>query len=150
VIKSIQEIYLVKTKVMNSKKSDISLPSNKKFGYFFGIIFFVLGIYFLFKETQGMSWLFLFLGGLFILTASYIPIILLPLNKLWFKLGLLLSKIVNPIIIGIIFFIVVSPIAILANFTGRDELRLKKSTKNTFWIDKKESSHDQDFFRKQF
>mgnify|MGYP007000182634 len=89
-------------------------------------------------------------GGLFILTASYIPIILLPLNKLLFKLGLLLSKIVNPIIIGIIFFIVVSPIAILANFTGRDELRLKKSTKNTFWIDKKESSHDQDFFRKQF
>lgn len=149
-IKSTQEIYLVKTNIMNNKGSNLNLPSNKKFGFFFGIIFFGIGFYFLFKETFSLSWIFLSLGSIFILIGIFKPIILLPLNKFWLKFGLFLSRIINPIVIGIIFFLVISPISILSRLTGRDELRLKKSVKKTFWIEKQEALNDREFFRKQF
>ena len=65
-------------------------------------------------------------------------IILTPFNKLWMKFGLLLGKIVAPFVMGIVFFLVVTPISILLRIFKKDVLNLKKSNASTYWIKKTE------------
>ena len=60
--------------------------------------------------------------------------ILLPLNKSWMRLGLLMSKVAHPIILGFIFFILIAPVAIYFRLIGRDELKLKKRLDGSFWL----------------
>ena len=113
---------------MSSIDQNIKLPSNQKFGYFLFLVFTIIAIYFYFKEinilfyTSGVISVFLFL------ITSFRANILKPLNKLWMKFGLILGKIINPIVMGIIYFFIFSPIGILMRLFGRDELglRLKK------------------------
>ena len=135
---------------MKNNDSEVILPSNRKFGYFFGIIWLVLCIYFFLKDIFIISLFFFFISNLFIFVGTLKPKALLPLNKLWMRFGLLLSKFINPLIIGMIFFLIISPIAVLARLTGRDELKLKKSINKTFWTDKETSLNDEESFRKQF
>jgi len=73
--------------------------------------------------------IFLILG---ILNSKFLT----PLNKLWFKFGLLLGQIISPIVMGIIFFLVVTPIAFIMRLLGKDVLRLKKKSDNSYWIKK--------------
>ena len=61
--------------------------------------------------------------------------ILTPLNKLWFKFGIFLGKIISPLIMGIIFFLVVTPIGLLMRMLGKDILSLKYSKNQSYWID---------------
>ena len=65
--------------------------------------------------------------------------ILTPLNKLWFKFGIFLGKIISPIIMGIIFFLVVTPIGILMRLLGKDLINLKYNNNKSYWIGKKGS-----------
>ena len=58
-------------------------------------------------------------------------------NFAWYKFGILLGKIVNPLVMGILFYLMISPVAILSRLFGRDELKIKESKKNSYWIDKK-------------
>ena len=61
--------------------------------------------------------------------------ILTPLNKLWFKFGLFLGKIVSPIVMGVIFFFVVTPIGLFMRLLGKDLLNLKfNSSSKTYWM----------------
>ena len=62
--------------------------------------------------------------------------LLTPLNKVWFKFGLLLGRIISPIVMGIIFFLVVTPIGLLMRFLQKDLLNLKFNKRNTYWIEK--------------
>ena len=64
--------------------------------------------------------------------------ILYPLNKIWFKFGILLGKFVSPIVLGIIFFFVVTPIGILMKILGKDLLNLKNNNENSYWIKRSE------------
>ena len=59
--------------------------------------------------------------------------LLTPLNILWFKFGIFLGKIVSPIVMGVIFFFVVTPIAILMRISKKDLLNLKFTNKSTYW-----------------
>ena len=59
-----------------------------------------------------------------------------PLNKLWFKFGILLGNLISPIIMGLVYFFVITPIAMLLKIFNKDVLNLKKNKKNTYWIDK--------------
>ena len=65
-----------------------------------------------------------------------VPVILSPLNKLWFKFGLMIGRVVSPIVMGIIFFFVVTPIGILMRFLNKDLLNLKFNKNSTYWIEK--------------
>ena len=62
--------------------------------------------------------------------------ILTPLNKIWFKIGIVLGKIVSPFVMGVIFFLIVTPIGLIMKFLGKDLLNLKYNNKNTYWIAK--------------
>jgi len=131
------------------KFSDIELPSNKKFGFFFTFVFAILAFYFLFIDSILWAQALAILAVLFLLITVIIPQVLLPLNKLWMRLGLLLGMIVSPIVLGIIFFGLVTPYGVVMRMFGRDELRLKFTKKSSHWISRSESIKS-DSFKKQF
>lgn len=131
------------------KFSDIELPSNKKFGFFFTFVFAILAFYFLFIDSILWAQALAILAVLFLLITVIIPQVLLPLNKLWMRLGLLLGMIVSPIVLGIIFFGLVTPYGLVMRMFGRDELRLKFTKKSSHWISRSESIKS-DSFKNQF
>ena len=110
------------------------LPSNRKFGYFFTAIFWTGAIYAFYVSSS--IWLFILsaIGLIFCCVTIIKADILLPLNKLWMKFGILLGKIVSPIVLGIIFFGLFMPIALLMRLARRDELRLNFKNKPSHWI----------------
>tara|TARA_B100001057_G_C22709323_1_gene895023 strand:- start:36 stop:422 length:387 start_codon:yes stop_codon:yes gene_type:complete len=100
------------------------MPTDKKFGYSFALIFLVISIYFYFKNIIFTSIIFLILFLIFTFVSFLFPKILNPINKFWFFLGLILNKIFSPIIIGFIYFLIFTPISIISKIFGRDELRI--------------------------
>ena len=131
------------------KFSNIELPSNKKFGFFFTFVFAILAFYFLFIDSILWAQALAILAVLFLLITVIIPQVLLPLNKLWMRLGLLIGMIVSPIVLGIIFFGLVTPYGVVMRMFGRDELRLKFTKKSSHWISRSESIKS-DSFKNQF
>ena len=115
------------------KNTEIS--SNKSFGFIFGSIFFLIGLYFYITSGEIKNWL-LIISVLFFIAAIIYPNLLKPLNYFWFKFGIYLSKIANPIIMGIIFFLVVTPIGIVMKIFKKDLLNLKFNNEKTYWLKK--------------
>ena len=116
------------------KFSEIELPSNRKFGFFFTFVFAVAATYFYYSTNVSWAYVFIATALIFLLITLIKSDALLPLNKLWMRFGLLLGIIVSPIILGIIFFGLFTPIAILMRLSGRDELSLKPTQKASHWI----------------
>ena len=114
---------------------DIKLGSNKSFGIVFFIVFLLISFYPLINNENIRLWS-LILSLIFLVLGILNSKILTPLNKLWFKFGILLGKIVSPIIMGIIFFLVVTPIGFIMRILGKDLLNLKFNTNKSYWIEK--------------
>ncbi len=129
--------------------SEVKLPSNQKFGFFFAAIFLLASSYLYYVGSEVMVYILVAICGVFLIVTIINADALLPLNKLWMKFGILLGKIVSPIIMGIIFFGIFTPIAILMRLSGRDELRLRFKKKKTHWINRK-NIKEFDTFKKQF
>ena len=115
--------------------SEKNKSTNKSFGIVFFIVFFLIGTYPLFNEHNIRIWSIL-ISLVFLILGLLNSKILTPLNKLWFKFGLLLGKIISPLIMGIIFFLVVTPIGLFMRMLGKDLLNLKKNSNNSYWIEK--------------
>tara|TARA_Y100001958_G_C21115455_1_gene461183 strand:- start:459 stop:842 length:384 start_codon:yes stop_codon:yes gene_type:complete len=115
--------------------SNVKIGSNKSFGIVFFIVFIIISIYPMLKGDSlrmwslGVSIIFLVLG---LLNSK----ILTPLNKLWFKFGIFLGKIISPFIMGIIFFFVVTPIGYLMRLFKKDVLSLKFNDNRSYWVKK--------------
>lgn len=126
----------------------LKIGSNKSFGIVFSIFFILVNIFFYYKDGSFSLIIFL-ISFIFLILGLINSKILTPLNILWFKFGILLSKIISPIIMSFIFFIVVTPLAILAKIIKKDFLNLdrtKNLKKTSYWIDKekyKNSMKDQ-------
>ena len=129
--------------------SDIKLPSNKKFGFFFSAIFFIVFIWFVYMQYQIASYVLFIISSIFLLITIFKANFLLPLNKLWMRFGLVLGKIISPIVIAFIFFGLITPYGVILRFIGRDELRLKKTKKESHWTHRSENSSKTDF-KQQF
>ena len=132
------------------KYSDIKLPSNRKFGFFFTLIFFFIGIYFFFKESAVISYVSTTISIFFFIITIIKAELLLPLNKIWMRFGFILGMIVNPIVLGIIFFLIFTPISLMMRLFRRDELRLKVKKRSSHWKDRKEQNANIDLFKQQF
>lgn len=131
------------------KYSNIKLPSNKKFGYFFTVVFLISTIYFLYSELKIATYIMAVIASLFFVITLINANLLLPLNKLWMKFGLLLGKVISPIILGIIFLGLFTPYGIVMRIFGRDELRLKQIKKKSYWINRSKTM-DKYNFKQQF
>ena len=116
---------------------DVKIGSNRSFGIVFFVVFLIIATFPLINGDEFRLWsltisvVFLFLG---LINSK----ILNPLNKLWFKFGIFLGKIVSPLVMGIIFFLVVTPIGLLMRLLNKDLLNLKFNNNNTYWIEKTE------------
>ena len=125
--------------------SEIKLPSNRKFGFFFTFVFAVAATYFYYSANLILAYALITAALIFLLITLIKRDALLPLNKLWMRFGLLLGMIVGPIVLGIIFFGLFTPIAMLMRLSGRDELRLKFSQKASHWISRGEPIKSESF-----
>ena len=116
------------------KFSEIELPSNRKFGFLFTLVFALAATYFHYAANVVWTYVFIAAALVFLFVTLIKSDALLPLNMLWMRFGLLLGMIVSPIVLGVIFFGFFTPIAILMRLSGRDELRLKYDQKASHWI----------------
>ena len=125
---------------------ELKMPTNRNFGIVFCILFALIGLWPLFNSQNPRYWS-LIISFIFLILGLLNSRILNPLNYIWYKFGLFLGSIVSPIIMGLIFFLVVTPIGIIMRILKKDILNLKKNNKDTYWIKRKESKTS---MKKQF
>ena len=121
--------------------SKITVGSNKSFGIVFCIFFLIVSLYPLINGESIRLWSII-LSGIFLILGLLNSRVLTPLNILWFKFGILLGRFISPIVMGLVFFLVVTPTGILMRLFKKDLLKLKKNNSNTYWINKEESKSD--------
>lgn len=127
------------------------LPSEYNFGLFFTGFFILTGCYVLYMAYPKMLAVALVVVGvLFFIVTMLSPRLLVPLNRAWYALGVLLGKIVNPLVLGVVFFIVITPTAMVIKLAGRDALRLHKKSLDSYWIDRSPAGPDSQSFKNQF
>ena len=116
------------------KNKEIKLPSNKSFGMVFFVVFLIGSFYPLINSDSIRIWSMV-ISMFFLVLGLLNSRILTPLNKLWFKFGILLGKILSPFILGIIFFLVVTPVGLIMRILGKDVLNLKYNNSKSYWIE---------------
>ena len=114
---------------------DIKISSNRGFGIVFFIVFLLIAFYPLINQGEIRTWSVL-ISLLFLILGIINSKILTPLNKAWFKFGIYLGKIISTIVMGIIFFLVVTPIAFLMRMLKKDLINLKFNKNSSYWIKK--------------
>ena len=128
------------------KNNNIKIGSNKSFGLVFFIFFLIVSLYPLVNGEDIRKWS-LVLSIIFLVLGLTNSKILNPLNKLWFKFGILLGKFISPLIMGMIFFLVVTPIGLIMRAFGKDLLNLKYNKDKSYWIKKSNLKNN---MKKQF
>ena len=111
------------------------IGSNRSFGVVFFIVFFIISLWPLLNSNDIRIWS-LVISIIFLILGLINSKILTPLNKIWFKFGIILGNIISPIVMGIIYFIVVTPIALILKVFNKDVLNLKKTKNSSYWINK--------------
>ena len=114
---------------------EIKIGSNRNFGIVFSVVFLIISIYPLINDGSIIYWSLL-ISLIFVTLGFLNSRILTPLNKIWFKFGILLGKIISPLIMSIIFFLVVTPIGLIMRMIKKDLLNIKFTNNDTYWIEK--------------
>ena len=134
-----------------SNTTELRLPSDRKFGIAFTIFLSVVAVYAVLRNWGWLSCVAALIGsaiiGAITLTA---PTKLAPLNRGWFYVGQTMGKIVSPVVLGLIFFGFLTPIALIGRLFGRDELKLKSRGATSYWIRRDPSESMAESFRNQF
>ena len=117
------------------QKAEIKLGSNRSFGIVFFIVFLIIAIYPLLNDSPIRLWS-LVISVIFLILGLINSQVLTPLNIVWMKFGMYLGVLISPIVMGIIFFLVVTPIAIIMKILRKDLLNLKINKGNSYWIEK--------------
>ena len=114
---------------------EIKIGSNRSFGIVFFVVFLLISIYPIINDQDIRVWS-LIVSLIFLILGIINSNILTPLNKVWFKFGILLGSFVSPIVMGVVFFLVVTPISLLMKLFGKDVLNLKRNNSKSYWIEK--------------
>ena len=113
----------------------IKIGSNRSFGIVFFILFLLIALYPMIN-SEGIRMWSIIVSLIFLVLGLLDSKILTPLNKIWFKFGMVLGRIISPFIMGIIFFLVVTPIGLIMRILGKDLVNLKYNNNKTYWIEK--------------
>ena len=125
--------------------------TNRNFGLLFAGLLTILSAYKAYYDSNAVLVCgILAIAVLIGLISIVAPALLSPFNTAWIMIGDLMGKIGNPLVLGIIFFLLITPIAILSRLCGRDELRIKKIKTNTYWINRSPPGPPGDSFKNQF
>ena len=120
-------------------QQNLKLPSNRNFGIVFAIVFLIISLWPLLSQNEIRFWS-LIISIIFLSLGLINSKLLLPLNKIWFKFGMYLGNFIAPIVMGVIYFFVVTPTGLIMKMLGKDLLNLKKSNKDSYWIKKDNSN----------
>ena len=116
------------------RNSNIKISSNRNFGLVFFIVFLIVSIWPLTYDEPVRIWSAI-ISSIFLILGLMNSKLLTPLNKLWFKFGMILGAIVSPVVMGVVFFLVVTPIGLIMKIMGKDLLNKKyDKKKRTYWI----------------
>ena len=118
-------------------KNKIKISSNKSFGLVFFLVFLIISLFPLYKDGNIRIWS-LILSLVFLVLGLLNSNLLSPLNKIWFKFGILLGNFVSPVVMGIVFFIVITPTSLIMRIIKKDILKLKKNKDKSYWIERSE------------
>lgn len=132
---------------------EVEGPSDRSFGLTVGGILLAIGLVRLFVFDAGTTSTIALMapGALLVLLALIRPALLGPLNTAWAKLGLLLARIVNPIIMGLMYFLIFVPLGLAMKLCGRDALRMKRPVgQDTYWIERSADGFDPETMKNQF
>ena len=130
-----------------TSSSKIKISSNRSFGLVFFVIFLIVALWPL-KSGEDIRLWSLVLSIIFFILGIFNSKLLTPLNKLWFKFGILLGSIVSPLIMGLVYFFVVTPMGVLMRILGKDLLKTSKvKSASSYWIkrDKQQSTMKKQF-----
>ena len=116
-------------------------PSNRNFGIVFSIVFLIIAIWPILNQNEIRIWSII-ISLIFLILGFINSKFLSPLNKAWFKFGLILGSVIAPIVMGIVFFLVVTPTGLIMKALGKDILALKKNKNNTYWLEKDNSNNN--------
>ena len=116
-------------------KSNIKIGTNKSFGIVFFVFFLIVSIFPLLNDGDIRVWS-LIISLVFLILGILNSKILTPLNRIWFKFGILLGRFVSPVVMGIIFFAIVTPTSVIMRVLQKNLLNLKKGNKKTYWIER--------------
>ena len=117
--------------------NNIEISSNKSFGLVFFVVFLIISLFPIFKGGDVRIWAII-PAITFLILGFLNSQILTPLNKIWFKFGILLGNFISPVVMGIVFFVVVTPTALLVRIFGKNLLGLKRNNKTSYWIERSE------------
>ena len=115
--------------------SNKSIGTNRSFGLVFFIVLLIVALHPLLKSESIRVWS-LITSIIFLILGLLNSPILSPLNKIWFKFGALIGNFVSPIVMGVVYFAVVTPTSLIMKAFGKDLLNLKKNNKKSYWIEK--------------
>jgi hypothetical protein len=117
------------------KNNKIKIGSNRSFGIIFSVVFLIIAIWPLLSTSEIRYWS-LVISVIFLILGLIKSKILTPLNKIWFKIGITLGNLISPLVMGIVFFLVLTPTSIIMKILGKDLLNLKKNNNKSYWIEK--------------
>ena len=116
-----------------SRKSEVQISSNRSFGLLFFLVFLIIGLWPLLNDADIRIWSIL-LSLVFLILGIFNSKILTPFNRIWVRFGIILGTIIAPFVMGLVFFIVITPIGIIMRLLGKDLLNIKYSNKISYWI----------------
>ena len=114
------------------------IATNRSFGILFFIVFLLIAIWPLLSESSIRVWS-LIISLIFLLLGLINSKLLTPLKNVWIKLGEFLGKIIAPIVMGIIYFLIVTPIGLIMRIAGKDLINIKYSKEKSYWINRKKN-----------
>lgn len=130
---------------------EVKISSERSFGWVFTVVFVLIGLYPLLGEAPAVREWALAVAALLALVTLVRPSLLGPANRMWARFGLLLHRIVNPLIMGFIFYVVVTPIGLLLRLFGKDVLSLRfDSEASSYWVKRTPPGPEPDSLRNQF
>ncbi len=135
-----------------TSEETIKPPSEKSFGITFAVVFGLIAAWLYWRKHVPIYSVMAAAGAIFFLTAAFLaPQILRPINLIWLKFGLLLHKIVNPIVMGLLFFLVFTPMGFIMRRSGKDLLSLKRdSAAASYWSPRETSTEIEASMKNQF
>jgi hypothetical protein len=132
------------------RKEPVAGSSNRAFGLVFAAVFLIIGLWPWAFGGQVRVWSLL-VSAAFLVAAWVWPAVLAPLNRLWTRFGLLLHRIVSPVVLGVMFFVVITPTGLLMRALGKDPLRLQLEREaRSYWIERQPPGPLPDTLNNQF
>lgn len=132
------------------REEPVKGSSDRGFGYVFTVVFAIIGLWPL-LHGNGLRWWSLGLAVVFLAVALVRPVLLAPLNRLWMRFGLLLHKVVNPLVMGMLFYLVLTPFGVALRLLGKDPLRRSfDPSAASYWIPRSPPGPLPDTMKNQF